>query len=188
MASACSPEEPGDPSAASSPGTASVAPATADNRQASPGVYDDRVVFGQSAAFSGPAQALGQAMRMGIEAAFNERNAAGGVHGRMLELVAMDDRYEPGFAYANTSDLIAREQVFGADRSGRHTHIAFRRPAGRFGSGAVSGAIHGCRLSAQPRIEVGGESTRVVRAGDRAYGRTADCGSGRDQSRRHVPE
>ncbi|MDE2716280.1 MAG: ABC transporter substrate-binding protein [Chloroflexota bacterium] len=52
-------------------------------------------------------------MRMGIEAAFNERNAAGGVHGRMLELVAMDDRYEPGFAYANTSDLIAREQVFG---------------------------------------------------------------------------
>ncbi|MYB06440.1 MAG: ABC transporter substrate-binding protein [Gemmatimonadetes bacterium] len=113
MASACSPEEPGDPSAAPSPETASVAPATADNMQASPGVYDDRVVFGQSAAFSGPAQALGQAMRMGIEAAFNERNAAGGVHGRMLELVAMDDRYEPGFAYANTSDLIAREQVFG---------------------------------------------------------------------------
>ncbi len=27
--------------------------------QVSPGVFDDRVVFGQSAAFTGPAQALG---------------------------------------------------------------------------------------------------------------------------------
>ncbi|MCY3596945.1 MAG: ABC transporter substrate-binding protein, partial [Rhodospirillales bacterium] len=79
----------------------------------SPGVFNDRVVFGQSAAFSGPAQALGQAMRLGIEAAFHEQNGAGGVHGRMLELVAMDDRYEPGFAYANTRDLIRKEQVFG---------------------------------------------------------------------------
>ncbi|MDE0440052.1 MAG: ABC transporter substrate-binding protein [bacterium] len=80
--------------------------------QASPGVSDDRVLFGQSAAFSGPAQALGQAMRMGIEAAFHEQNQAGGVHGRLLELVTMDDRYEPGFAFANTRDLITKEKVF----------------------------------------------------------------------------
>ncbi|MYE37192.1 MAG: ABC transporter substrate-binding protein [Rhodobacteraceae bacterium] len=81
--------------------------------QVSPGVFDDRVVFGQSAAFTGPAQALGQAMRLGIEAAFSEQNASGGVHGRMLELISMDDRYEPSFAYANTRTLIAKEKVFG---------------------------------------------------------------------------
>ncbi|MCY3674571.1 MAG: ABC transporter substrate-binding protein [Paracoccaceae bacterium] len=81
--------------------------------QASPGVFDDRVVFGQSAAFTGPAQALGQAMRLGIEAAFSEQNTSGGVHGRMLELISMDDRYEPSFAYANTRTLIAKEKVFG---------------------------------------------------------------------------
>ena len=81
--------------------------------QASPGVFDDRVVFGQSAAFTGPAQALGQAIRLGIEAAFSEQNASGGVHGRMLELISMDDRYEPSFAYANTRTLIAKEKVFG---------------------------------------------------------------------------
>lgn len=81
--------------------------------QASPGVFDDRVVFGQSAAFTGPAQALGQAMRLGIEAAFSEQNTLGGVHGRMLELSSMDDRYEPSFAYANTRTLIAKEKVFG---------------------------------------------------------------------------
>ena len=78
-----------------------------------PGVFDDRVVFGQSAAFGGPAQALGKAMRLGIESAFHEQNQEGGVHGRKLDLVTMDDRYEPGFAYANTRDLITKEKVFG---------------------------------------------------------------------------
>ena len=77
-----------------------------------PGVYDTRIVFGQSAAFSGPAQALGQGMRLGIQAAFHEQNQKGGVHGRMLELTTLDDQYEPHLAYANTLNLINRERVF----------------------------------------------------------------------------
>jgi ABC-type branched-subunit amino acid transport system substrate-binding protein len=76
-----------------------------------PGVYDDRVVFGQSAAFSGPAQELGKNMRLGIEAAFREANEAGGVHGRRLELTSLDDAYEPEAAIANTQQLIG-EGVF----------------------------------------------------------------------------
>ena len=78
----------------------------------SPGVSDQRVLFGQSAAFSGPAQALGTNMRLGIEAAFQEINNAGGVHGRRLELVSLDDAYEPEAAIANTTRLIENEQVF----------------------------------------------------------------------------
>ena len=70
------------------------------------GVFDDRVVFGQSAAFSGPAQELG------IMAAFEEANRNGGVHGRMLELTTQDDGYEPQAAIANTQALIDEEQVF----------------------------------------------------------------------------
>ena len=77
-----------------------------------PGVSDSRIVFGQSAAFSGPSQALGNEMRLGIQAAFHEVNQAGGVHGRMLELVTLDDFYEPDYAYANTRRLINREGVF----------------------------------------------------------------------------
>jgi ABC-type branched-subunit amino acid transport system substrate-binding protein len=50
--------------------------------RAEPGVSDDRIVFGQSAALRGPASALGLGMREGILAAFHEANAAGGVHGR----------------------------------------------------------------------------------------------------------
>jgi len=77
-----------------------------------PGVSDARVLFGQSAAFSGPAQALGQGMRLGIQAAFHEQNQKDGVHGRMLELTTLDDQYEPHLAYGNTLNLINRERVF----------------------------------------------------------------------------
>ncbi len=50
------------------------------------GVSDTRILFGQSAAFSGPTQELGRNMRLGIEAAFEEVNEQGGVHGRKLAL------------------------------------------------------------------------------------------------------
>ena len=70
------------------------------------GVSDESIVFGQSAAFSGPAKELGTNMRMGIEAAFSEVNRRGGVHGRTLKLVSLDDYYEPEAAIANTQHLI----------------------------------------------------------------------------------
>ena len=77
-----------------------------------PGVSDDAILFGQSAAFTGPAQELGKDMRRGIEAAFLEANQAGGVHGRMLELLSLDDAYEPEAAISNTLRLIEQESVF----------------------------------------------------------------------------
>ena len=80
--------------------------------QAEPGVFDDRIVFGQSAAFKGPAAALGLGMRQGILAAFEEANAAGGVNGRKLELVSYNDGYEPNKAIENTKRLIQEDQVF----------------------------------------------------------------------------
>ena len=78
-----------------------------------PSIYNDRILFGQSAAFSGPAQRLGQDMRLGILAAFNEVNQAGGVHGRRLELESLDDAYESEAALANTQELIYERKVFG---------------------------------------------------------------------------
>ena len=76
------------------------------------GVTDDRVLFGQSAAFSGPAQELGWNMRLGIQAAFHEVNQRGGVHGRRLELSSLDDAYEPEAAVTNTIRLIEEDKVF----------------------------------------------------------------------------
>jgi len=77
-----------------------------------PGVSEERVLFGQSAAFSGPAEALGRGMRLGIRTAFEEANRGGGVHGRKLELVSLDDTYEPELAIANTRRLIEQDRVF----------------------------------------------------------------------------
>ena len=80
--------------------------------RADPGVFDDRIVFGQSAALRGPAAALGLGMREGILAAFHEANAAGGVQGRKLELVSYNDDYEPEVAIAKTNKLIDEDKVF----------------------------------------------------------------------------
>ena len=76
------------------------------------GVTDASVLFGQSAAFSGPARELGINMRLGIEAAFAEANRSGGVHGRQLLLTYLDDTYEPELAATNTRELIRSHEVF----------------------------------------------------------------------------
>ena len=78
-----------------------------------PGVTDDEIKFGQSAVSTGPTAALGRGMQLGIQAAFNEVNQAGGVHNRDLTLTTLNDHYEPFFAFANTSRLITQERVFG---------------------------------------------------------------------------
>ncbi len=88
-------------------------PATAQGEgREDPGFSDGHVLFGQSAAFTGPARELGQAMRLGIEAAFLEANQGGGVYGRELQLRALDDGYETYFAVSNTQQLIENEKVF----------------------------------------------------------------------------
>lgn len=83
------------------------APALAEN-----GVTDNQVLFGQAAALGGPAAALGQGMQLGLNAAFAEANAAGGVHGRQLKLKSYDDGYEPDRSIAHVKKLISEDQVF----------------------------------------------------------------------------
>ena len=76
------------------------------------GVTSDTIVFGQAAVLEGPASALGIGMRAGINAAFEEANKSGGVHGRKLKLISIDDGYEPDKAIAATKKLIEQDKVF----------------------------------------------------------------------------
>lgn len=76
------------------------------------GIEETLITFGQSAAFSGPAGELGKDMRLGIQSAFEEVNSQGGVHGRKIRLVSLDDVYEPERAVSNTRDLIDNQEVF----------------------------------------------------------------------------
>ena len=75
------------------------------------GVSKDSILFGQVAALNGPAQALGQGMREGILAAFEEANRAGGINGRKLELKSIDDGYEPEKTIEATNKAIKEEKV-----------------------------------------------------------------------------
>jgi len=96
--------------------TASISNPLGDDRSitgAVRGVTDSEIRFGISAPFSGPAKELGQNMKLGIETAFNVANANGGIYGRQLRLIAVDDGYEPTRTAATMKQLYERDQVFG---------------------------------------------------------------------------
>jgi ABC-type branched-subunit amino acid transport system substrate-binding protein len=77
------------------------------------GVTESEIRLGISAPFTGPAKELGQNLKMGIEAAFNAANVKGGVYGRQLRLIAVDDGYEPARTAIMMKQLYEKDQVFG---------------------------------------------------------------------------
>jgi ABC-type branched-subunit amino acid transport system substrate-binding protein len=83
-------------------------PATARATVAAAG----ELLLGQSAPFSGPSAELGRDYREGALAWFAEVNRRGGIHGRRLRLLSLDDRYEPSKTLRNTRQLIEVDRVF----------------------------------------------------------------------------
>jgi ABC-type branched-subunit amino acid transport system substrate-binding protein len=69
------------------------------------------ITIGMSTALSGPAQSLGLGMKAGMEAYFTRVNREGGLHGRELVLISMDDGYVPEAAAQNMVALIDDEKV-----------------------------------------------------------------------------
>ena len=79
-------------------------------RNYSPGVTDSEIKIGQTMAYSGPASLYGTIGR--AEAAFFAKiNAAGGVHGRRIKLISLDDGYSPPRTVEQTRRLVEQEQV-----------------------------------------------------------------------------
>jgi branched-chain amino acid transport system substrate-binding protein len=76
------------------------------------GVTGDELVLGMAGPLSGANRELGRGMNAGIEAALADVNAAGGVHGRRLRLVVVDDGYEPARTLAAMRQLVEQERVF----------------------------------------------------------------------------
>ena len=70
------------------------------------------IILGQSCALSGPAKDLGTEMRAGLLASFAYINDNGGVSGREIHLISLDDGYEPDKAVRNTVKLITEEDAF----------------------------------------------------------------------------
>jgi len=66
----------------------------------------------QSVALSGPLGDLGQAMHQGARACFDAVNSEGGVNGRKIGLVALDDGYDVKRALANVETFLADRSTF----------------------------------------------------------------------------
>lgn len=68
--------------------------------------------IGMSAAFRGAAAGLGSELYRGAQAYYSEVNARGGIFGRSITVVALDDGYNPDPCIRNTIHLLDREKVF----------------------------------------------------------------------------
>ena len=76
-----------------------------------PGVTSTSILFGQTVPKTGPAALYGEST-VGIQAYFDYVNAHGGVHGRKLKLISLNDQYEPPVALQATRTLVNTDNVF----------------------------------------------------------------------------
>jgi ABC-type branched-subunit amino acid transport system substrate-binding protein len=84
--------------------------AGATERQNGPGVTATAVKIGQTVPFSGPASSFAIVAR--IEAAYLQMiNSKGGVNGRKIELIQLDDAYSPPRAVEQTRKLVDSDEV-----------------------------------------------------------------------------
>jgi branched-chain amino acid transport system substrate-binding protein len=75
-----------------------------------PGVSDTEIKIGQTMPYSGPASAYGTVGR--LETAYFEMiNAGGGVNGRKINLISLDDSYSPPKAVEQTRRLVEQDEV-----------------------------------------------------------------------------
>lgn len=89
--------------------TAMALPAVAQDTQ---GVTDDTIKIGTFGPITGANYAFGRLTMNGLETLFDDINAAGGVNGRTLELVRVDDQCDPAGSIAAVRKLIHDDQVF----------------------------------------------------------------------------
>ena len=70
---------------------------------------NNKIILGQSAAFTGPAAELGIQFQQGAKLWFEQLNVQGGIGGKTIEIRSLDDGYEPDRCAANTQKLISED-------------------------------------------------------------------------------
>lgn len=71
------------------------------------------LVFGMSTALTGPAQNLGRNLLAGVQMGFERQNRSGGIAGKQLRVIALDDGYEPALTAPNMRRLLEVEGALG---------------------------------------------------------------------------
>ncbi len=132
-------------------------PAREARREAAPGdarVYADgatrgvtstEVFFGMASPLNGANRDLGRSMKLGVELAFAAANDGGGIHGRKLKLVALDDGNDPETSARAVRELVEKQGVFAvvgnAGTSTASAALPYLRASKVVYFGAVSGAL-----------------------------------------------
>lgn len=76
------------------------------------GVSADSIKLGSYTDLSGPLAVWGVPSANGMRMRFDEANAAGGVHGRQIEIVIEDMQYQVPRAVQAANKLVRRDKVF----------------------------------------------------------------------------
>lgn len=85
---------------------------TAIAASAEDGVTDASILIGQTVGVTGTVAGPVKEMNEGAMAYFNQVNKKGGVHGRRIDMLVLDDKFDPALALANAETLIRKERVF----------------------------------------------------------------------------
>ena len=85
-------------------------PAAAAEKHYDPGVTDTEITLGQTMPYSGPASAYGT-IGKAETAYFKMINEQGGVNGRKIKLISLDDGYSPPKTVEQTRKLVEEENV-----------------------------------------------------------------------------
>jgi branched-chain amino acid transport system substrate-binding protein len=88
----------------------SVAGSAAADKNYGPGVTDTEIKIGQTEPYSGPASGYG-AVGLAQAAYFKMLNEQGGINGRKITLLSVDNSYSPPKAFEATRRLVEQDQV-----------------------------------------------------------------------------
>ena len=70
-------------------------------------------IFSSTAALTGPLGSFGVNMKLGVDLAFAQINAKGGVHGRKMQYEVLDDAYIPARSVENAKKILGDSEVLG---------------------------------------------------------------------------
>lgn len=84
---------------------------SAASGSSAPGVTSTSILFGQTVPKTGPAALYGESTA-GVQAYFDYVNAHGGVHGRKIHFISLNDQYQPPIALQDTKTLVYTDHVF----------------------------------------------------------------------------
>ncbi len=76
------------------------------------GVTDKEIVIGQSLGMTGPLAELGVDIATGVRAYFQDVNEKGGIHGRRIKVLTLDDGYQVANTVKNVERLMDEDRVF----------------------------------------------------------------------------